>query len=151
MKYPWRSWNLVSGQFGNKKKLCRYFWKIRIETFISCKSLYTYSYPMRCKALHLQYFVGNKAKGQISKRVFPKNKARQIFWKTNMSYPLIHWYVENLACYVFLKHPFWDSPFCLITDDLVSIFRHKFYECNECYEQSLLLLMIQRSLSSICH
>ena len=24
---------------------------------------------------------------------------------------------ENLACYVFLKHPFWDSPFCLITDE----------------------------------
>ena len=23
---------------------------------------------------------------------------------------------ENLACFVFLKHPFWDSPFCLITD-----------------------------------
>ena len=25
---------------------------------------------------------------------------------------------ENLACFVFLKHPFWDSPFCLITDVL---------------------------------
>ena len=25
---------------------------------------------------------------------------------------------ENLACYVFLKHPSWDSPFCLITDEL---------------------------------
>ena len=24
---------------------------------------------------------------------------------------------ENLMCFVFLKHPFWDSPFCLITDD----------------------------------
>ena len=24
---------------------------------------------------------------------------------------------ENLACFVFLKHPFWDSPFCLITDE----------------------------------
>ena len=24
---------------------------------------------------------------------------------------------ENLTCFVFLKHPFWDSPFCLITDD----------------------------------
>ena len=23
---------------------------------------------------------------------------------------------ENLACFVFLKHPFWDSSFCLITD-----------------------------------
>ena len=23
---------------------------------------------------------------------------------------------ENLTCFVFLKHPFWDSPFCLITE-----------------------------------
>ena len=23
-----------------------------------------------------------------------------------------------LACFTFLKHPFWDSPFCLITDEL---------------------------------
>ena len=26
---------------------------------------------------------------------------------------------ENLACFVFLWQPFWDSAFCLITDDLV--------------------------------
>ena len=25
---------------------------------------------------------------------------------------------ENLACFVFLKQPFWDSPFCLITGKL---------------------------------
>ena len=24
---------------------------------------------------------------------------------------------ENLVCFVFLKHPFWDSPLCLITDE----------------------------------
>ena len=24
---------------------------------------------------------------------------------------------ENSTCFVFLKHPFWDSPFCLITDE----------------------------------
>ena len=34
-------------------------------------------------------FVGNKAKGRISKRMFQQNKARQIFRKTNISYPLI--------------------------------------------------------------
>ena len=33
--------------------------------------------------------VGNKAKVRISKRVFQENKARQIFRKTNISYPLI--------------------------------------------------------------
>ena len=32
--------------------------------------------------------VGNKAKGQISKRVFHEGKARQNFRKTNVSYPL---------------------------------------------------------------
>ena len=32
--------------------------------------------------------VGNKAKGRISKRVFQENKARQIFRKMNISYPL---------------------------------------------------------------
>ena len=37
----------------------------------------------------LNQIVSNKAKGWISKRVFQENKARQIFWKTNISYPLI--------------------------------------------------------------
>ena len=39
-----------------------------------------------CIVLHL---VGNKANGRISKRVFQENKARQIFQKKNISYPLI--------------------------------------------------------------
>ena len=26
---------------------------------------------------------------------------------------------ENLTCFVFFKHAFWDSPFCLITDDTI--------------------------------
>ena len=62
-------------------------------------------------------FVGNKAKGRISKRVFQENKTHQTFRKTNISYPLrvrnIH-FSENLVCFVFLKHPFWDLPFCLL-------------------------------------
>ena len=76
-------------------------------------------------------FVGNKAKGRISKRAFEENKVRQIFRKTDISYPLIRTrtcgyqgvrnvrFSENLACFVFFKHPFWDSPFCLITDELL--------------------------------
>ena len=36
-----------------------------------------------------RYIVGNKVKGRISKRVFQENKARQIFRKMNISYPLI--------------------------------------------------------------
>ena len=55
-------------------------------------------------------FVGNKAKGQISKWVFQKNKAGQIFQKANISYPLTRTrtyahhrvrhvcFLENLAC-----------------------------------------------------
>ena len=33
-------------------------------------------------------FIGNKAKGRISKPVLQENRARQIFQKTNISYPL---------------------------------------------------------------
>ena len=62
------------------------------------------------------------------KKVFQENKARQIFRKTNISYPTIRTrtcvyqevrnvrFSKNLACFAFLKHPFWDSAFCLITD-----------------------------------
>ena len=28
---------------------------------------------------------------------------------------------ENLACFLFLKHPFWDSLFCLITADILEL------------------------------
>ena len=54
--------------------------------------------------------VGDKAKGRISKRVFQENKARQIFRKRNISYPLIRTgayqgvrnvcFSENLACFL---------------------------------------------------
>ena len=82
-----------------------------------------------CLGCHHE-IVGNKAKGHISKRVFQENKARQIFRKTNISYPLIRTrtcayqgvrnvrFSKNLACFVFLKHPSRDSPFCLITDEI---------------------------------
>ena len=63
-------------------------------------------------------FHRQKGKGRISKRLFQENKARQIFRKTNISYPLIRTrtcayqgvrnvrFSENLMCFVFLKHPF---------------------------------------------
>ena len=63
----------------------------------------------------LHKFVGNKAKGPISKRVFQENKARQVFRKLNISYPLIHTptcayqRVRNICFFgkcLFLKHPF---------------------------------------------
>ena len=68
-----------------------------------------------CKVSH---YVGNKTKGRISKRVFQENKARQIFRKANISYPLVQTrtcayqrvknvrFSENLACFVSMKLPF---------------------------------------------
>ena len=58
-----------------------------------------------------------------------ESKARQIFAKTNISYSMIRTrtcvyqgirnvrFSENLAQFVFLKHPVWGSSFCLITHD----------------------------------
>ena len=37
-----------------------------------------------------QIAFANKAKGKISERVLQENKACPIFWKKNVSYPLIH-------------------------------------------------------------
>ena len=77
-------------------------------------------------------YVGYKAKGQILKRFFQENKVRQIIRKTNISYPLIRTrtcacqglrnvrFSEKLACFVFFKNQFWDSPFCLITNEYAS-------------------------------
>ena len=49
--------------------------------------------------------VGNKAKGRISKRVFQENKARQIFWKTNISYPPdTHTYVQIGLVFLSCSH-----------------------------------------------
>ena len=69
----------------------------------------------------------------ISSVIRQKGKSR------NIPYPMIRTcayqgvrnfhFSENLTCFVFLKHLFWDSPFCLITDDLLqclSVF------CSKC-------------------
>ena len=70
-----------------------------------------------------------RQKGE-SQNMFQENKARQIFRKTNIFYHLICTctcayqvvknvrFSENLTFFVFLKHLLWDSPFCLITDEL---------------------------------
>ena len=93
-----------------------------------------------CGVYFLLNIVGNKEKGRISKRVFQEKKARQIFRKKRIFFtPDTHAYVnipevrnvrfsENLECFAFLKHPFWDSPFCLITHDMNSFINnfHRF-------------------------
>ena len=48
----------------------------------------------------VSYFVGNKAKGRISKRVFQENKARQISRKRKFFYPLIR---TGRYCYNAMK------------------------------------------------
>ena len=67
-----------------------------------------------------------KQKGKSQNGCFKKTKhakfsEKRIFlapWYAHVRVRNIR-FLENLACFVFLKHPFWDSPFCLITDDLL--------------------------------
>ena len=78
-----------------------------------------YSKSSCCKLIFFNSSV-IRQKGEISKQVFQDNKIRQIFRKTNISYPLItcaYQGVRNvrLTCFVFLEHPFLESLFCLIT------------------------------------
>ena len=89
---------------------------------------------------HLLFSSVTRKKRQISKQVLQENKTRRIFRKTSISYPLIRTrtcafqavrnvcFSENLACFVFLQHPFWDLPFCVVADDLyhpISTFNYK--------------------------
>ena len=46
-------------------------------------------YKLSLNKTFLAHFVGNEAKRQISNRVLQENEARQIFRKTEISYPLI--------------------------------------------------------------
>ena len=63
-----------------------------------------------------------KQKGESQSRCYKKTKRAKFSKKTHVSYSLIRvrnvrfW--ENLACIVFLQHPFWDSIFCPIADEL---------------------------------
>ena len=53
-------------------------------------------------------------------------------------------FLENLACFIFLKHPFQDWPFCLITDNSSSDFifgslRYVIAKCDRyCYKMGQL-------------
>ena len=94
------------------------FWKNFVfyalfPQYQSCMILATSS---TIKLIMLLKFVGKKAKGRISKRVFQGDKASRIFRNTNISYPLIRTrtcayqgvrnvcFSKNLACFVFMKH-----------------------------------------------
>ena len=69
-----------------------------------------------------------RQKGESQNGCFKNTKHVKFSEKTNISYPLIctrtcaYQGVRNdrffdVTCFVFLKHPLWDSPFCLITDE----------------------------------
>ena len=74
------------------------------------------------------YHVGNKANWRISKPVFKKTKHTEFSEKRAFLTP---WYAHvrqrvrnvcfsgNLTCFVFLKHPFWNSPICLFNDEQI--------------------------------
>ena len=79
----------------------------------SIKHIYTYDDKL---VDYIDYIVGNKAEGQISKQMLEENKPRQIFRKPNVSYPPPPErtcayqggvgernvrFTENLVCFVF--------------------------------------------------
>ena len=76
-----------------------------------------------------------RQKGESQNGCFKKTKGAKFSEKTNISFPLILTrtctcayqgvrnisFSETLTCFVFLKHSFWDWPFCLITNDIKKI------------------------------
>ena len=76
-----------------------YFWEKELLSFhITQKSSYfrvcwigglSEQFEERNRASETVHIVSNKEKGRISKWVLQVNKVRNIFWKTNISYPLI--------------------------------------------------------------
>ena len=63
------------------------FWSIRKKISIVNNSVLYFTWIQKIRSI--RWVVGNKAKGQISKLVFQENKARQIFQKTGIYFPLI--------------------------------------------------------------
>ena len=64
--------------------------KVSQERIFGCIFLGAHIVQMVPKYIWMRHciFVGNKAKGRISKRMFQESKARQYFWKV-LSYPLL--------------------------------------------------------------
>ena len=60
-------------------------------------------FPCCSDSAALRQFVGNKAKGRISKRVFQENEPRQIFRKTNISNTLTHTRTKRMNHYSYRK------------------------------------------------
>ena len=71
-----------------------------------------------------------RQKDESQNGCFRKTKHVKFSEKRTFFYPMIRTctcayqgvknvrFSENLTCFAFLKHPFWDSPFCLIIDEM---------------------------------
>ena len=97
---------------------------------------------------HLKiHLVENKAKN-LKMGVSRKQSTPNFLKNEHFLPPDTHTYnvcfSKNLACFVFLKHPFWDSPFCLITDD----FNHNL---NAAMSISFLYLTFWEILRNLFH
>ena len=51
---------------------------------------------------------------------FQQVNTTELLLETTLAYQVVRnvRFPKNFACFVFLKHPFWYSPFCLITDEI---------------------------------
>ena len=76
-------------------------------------------------------------KGESQNGCCKKKKHAKFSEKRNVHFS------ENLACFVFLKYPFWDSPFCLITDEKIL----RFYNITRKVSQKM--RFTRRNLNSI--
>ena len=98
------------------------FWSYRMEIYKVAKSRGTFRIQSN---FHNASVIRQKSECQNG--CFKKTKHTKFAEKRTFFAP---WYAHvrvrnvrfsgNLACFVFLKHPFWDSPFCLITDEISS-------------------------------
>ena len=127
----------MHGYFFKKSTSCRFWWLMKQLVVIRfIKGVFCHCHPYSCYFHNIIYLfpncivvahdVGNKAKGQILKRVFQENKPRQIFRKTNISYPLVRarmWayqgvrnvrFSENLAWLFSWNIRFEIRPFALL-------------------------------------
>ena len=72
------------------------------ENLMNSDDEWKIDYPRPCKVVWTE-FVGNEAKGRISKRVLEKNESGQIFRITNISYSLIRTCSVGKKCSFFRK------------------------------------------------
>ena len=106
-----------------------YLWKIFLKKSLKLRV------KLSLQCFHWSTETHNHKSSVIRQRVnletgVSRKQSTHIFRKTNISYLIIRTctcpyqgvrnihFSENLACFVFLKNPFWDLHFCLITDEI---------------------------------